>query len=143
MKKKTLFIIIFIVFLFSNCSKDQVDPADQTLIGIWECDSTVLGSVHSMMFKSKKYQFKESGDYERTWTFPVGFKDWGKWNYYDESNHIMLEIDSTFNQIFTLNEEIEVYSIGKENLVLIEDYDSLILQNGETEFIREYYSKKK
>ena len=142
MKKTILFNIVLIIFFFANCSKDPVEPAGQTLIGIWECDSTVLDSVHSMMFKSKKYEFKESGDYERTWTFPVGFKDWGKWNYNDKSSLIMLEIDTTFEQIFTLNEEIEVYSINEENLVLIEDYDSLILQNGKTEFIREYYSKK-
>lgn len=143
MKKIILFNIILIIFLFVTCSKDPINPTDQTLLGLWECDSTVLGSVHSMMFKSKKYEFKESDEYERTWTFPIGFKDWGKWNYNSESNQILLSVDSIFEEEMTLTEEIDINSIDAENLILIEDYDSLILQNGEIEFIKEYYSKKK
>jgi hypothetical protein len=142
MKKAILFNIVIVIFLFANCSKDPAAPADQIFIGVWECDSTVLGPVHSMMFKSKKYEYRESGEYERTWTFPVGFKDWGKWNYNTESNIIMLEIDSVFEQVFTLNEEIEIYSVNEENLVLIEDYDSLVLQNGETEFYQRVLFQK-
>jgi len=138
--------LVIITLLISSCSKDsndQVVTTQNILSGIWECDSTVLDSIHSMMFKSKKYEFKESGEYIRNWTFPVGFKDWGKWNYNKESNLIVLEIDSAFEEIFTLHEEIEIYSINEENLVLNENYDSLYLQNGELEFIKEYYSKKK
>ncbi len=142
MKKFLLLSLLMIVILFASCSKDPINPTDPTLIGIWECDSTVLDTVHSMFFKSKKYEFLESGEFERQYGV-FGLWDFGTWDYHTHEQTIHLEIDSLYEEYPTLQEEITIYSISATNLILMEDYDSVYLENGELQFIKEYYTKKK
>ena len=147
--KKTLLIIFIMTnaIYFVSCSKDQTNPIEQSLIGLWECDSTVLDSRHSMMFRAKKYEFLESGRFYRTspFFFPL-YPIYGDWTYDSESISIILHQDTTtlpFPPELQKYDKIDIYLLTKDNLVLIEDYESVYLENGELEYIKEYYTRKK
>ena len=140
MKKFTLIKFLLISILFSSCSKEETVLTTNKLIGVWECDSTVIGSLHSMWFKAKKYDFMETGDFHREYGI-FGMQDFGTWDYENNSHTIYLTIDTIY-YYSDIIEKIEIDFINNENLILIEDYDSIYLENGEIEYIKEYYTKK-
>ena len=137
--KRILPGIIFLFALYGCLEEGKKTVVRQLTGAVWECDSTTLGDQTSLYFGARKLEFNSCGEFYREYIWS-DMRDFGTWEYDGDYRMLYLYVDTTYDYGGNV-EKREVYYVDDKRLVLIGDSDSIVLDDGETKYMRWYYSK--